>query len=33
MDIYIYIYIYIHTYIVKKSEHRKIINILTNSFE
>ena len=31
--IFIYIYIYKYTYIVKKGEHKKIINILTTSFE
>ena len=31
--IYIYIYIYIYVYIVKKGECKKIINILTTSFE
>ena len=30
---YVYIYIYIYIYIVKKGEHKKIINILTTSFE
>ena len=30
---YIYICIYIEIYIVKKGEHKKIINILTTSFE
>ena len=29
--IYIYIYIFIYIYIVKKGEHKKIINILTTS--
>ena len=36
-NIYIYIYIYIYYiiiyYIVKKGEHKKIINVLTTSFE
>ena len=30
-DVHIHIYIYI--YIVKKGDHKKIINILTTSFE
>ena len=34
--IYLYIYIsiyYIHIYILKKGEHKKIIDILTTSFD